>query len=123
MRPICAALLLAASWASCVFAADGYPTRPVRMINPWAAGGPADFVGRLYAQHLTDLWGKQVVTDNRAGASGIIGTELAARATHEGVTMSDVENEMDVLQRKLVTKTREIEYGGFRARGSWRGIA
>src|SRR5688572_15820101 len=87
VRSICAALLLAASAASCVFAADAYPARPVRMINPWAAGGPADFVGRLYAQHLSDLWGKQVVTDNRAGASGMIGTELAARATPDGYTL------------------------------------
>jgi tripartite-type tricarboxylate transporter receptor subunit TctC len=70
-----------------VFAADGYPARPVRMINPWAAGGPADFVGRLYAQDLSDLWGKQVITDNRPGASGIIGTEIAAKAVADGYTL------------------------------------
>lgn len=82
-----ASVLLAALWAGCAFAADDYPTRPVRMINPWAAGGPADFVGRLYAQHLTDLWGKQVVTDNRPGASGIIGTELVTRSVPDGYTL------------------------------------
>jgi tripartite-type tricarboxylate transporter receptor subunit TctC len=86
-RGLFATLLATVLWAGGVCAADDYPARPVRMINPWAAGGPADFVGRLYAQHLTDLWGKQVVTDNRAGASGIIGTELAARATPDGYTL------------------------------------
>ena len=89
-RLVCAipvSILLAALWAGSAFAADAYPSRPVRMINPWAAGGPADFVGRLYAQHLSELWGKQVVTDNRPGASGIIGTELATRAVPDGYTL------------------------------------
>lgn len=57
------------------------------MMIPFPAGGPADFVGRLFAQHLTDLWGEQVVTDNRAGASGIIGTEIAARSNPDGHTL------------------------------------
>lgn len=82
-----AAVLLTALWTGCVFAADEYPARPLRMINPWAAGGPADFVGRLYAQNLTELWGKQVVTDNRPGASGIIGTELVTRSVADGYTL------------------------------------
>ena len=61
--------------------------RPVRLINPWAAGGPADFVGRLYAKELSDMWGKQVITDNRPGASGIIGTEIVTRAVPDGYTL------------------------------------
>ena len=68
-------------------AAEEYPARPVRMLIPFPAGGPADFVGRVFAQHLTELWGKQVVTDNRAGASGIIGTEMAAKANPDGHTL------------------------------------
>ncbi|HEX6005948.1 MAG TPA: tripartite tricarboxylate transporter substrate binding protein [Burkholderiales bacterium] len=88
-RPIIswtAALIFAcaAVWAS---AAESYPARPVRMVIPFAAGGPADFVGRLFAQHLTDLWGRQVVTDNRSGASGIIGTEIAIRSNPDGYTL------------------------------------
>ena len=82
-----AVFLLAAVWSSGVLAADTYPARPVRLVNPWAAGGPADFVGRLYAQGLTELWGRQVVTDNRPGASGIIGTELVTRAAADGYTL------------------------------------
>lgn len=57
------------------------------MMIPFPAGGPADFVGRLFAQHLTELWGVQVVTDNRGGASGIIGTEIAVRANPDGYTL------------------------------------
>lgn len=90
LRPVCSlpsAFLLTALWSSGVLAADTYPARPVRLINPWAAGGPADFVGRLYAQGLTELWGRQVVTDNRPGASGIIGTELVTRAAADGYTL------------------------------------
>ena len=57
------------------------------MMIPFPAGGPSDFVGRLIAQHLTDLWGKQIVVDNRAGASGIIGTEIAVRSNPDGYTL------------------------------------
>ena len=68
-------------------AADEYPMRPVRMMVPFPAGGPADYVGRLFAEHLTNLWGKQIVVDNRPGASGIIGTETAARSAPDGYTL------------------------------------
>jgi tripartite-type tricarboxylate transporter receptor subunit TctC len=80
----CFAGLIAATH---IAAAEEFPARPVRMIIPFPAGGPADFVGRLFAQHLTDLWGVQVVTDNRGGASGIIGTETAAHANPDGYTL------------------------------------
>lgn len=82
-----AAAVLALAWAMFACAAEDFPARPVRMIIPFPAGGPADYVGRLYAQNLTDLWGKQVVTDNRPGASGIIGTEMAIRSNPDGYTL------------------------------------
>src|SRR5918992_1399845 len=63
------------------------PARPVRMMIPFPAGGPADFVGRLFSQHLSDIWGQQVVNDNRSGASGVIGTETVARASPDGHTL------------------------------------
>lgn len=85
-RRVCAALLLAMS-AGTAPAADDYPSRPIRMMIPFPAGGPSDFVGRLIAQNLTDLLGKQVVVDNRAGASGIIGTEIAVRSDPDGYTL------------------------------------
>ena len=82
-----AAALLALCWASFTFAAEEFPARPVRMLIPFPAGGPADYVGRLFALNLTDLWGKQVVADNRPGASGIIGTEIAIRSNPDGYTL------------------------------------
>ena len=69
------------------FAADDYPARPIQMIVPFPAGGPADIVGRLYAQHLSAIVGQQVVVLNPAGAGGSIGTATAARATPDGYTI------------------------------------
>jgi tripartite-type tricarboxylate transporter receptor subunit TctC len=82
-----AAVALAACCANFAFAAEEFPARPVRMLIPFPAGGPADFVGRLFAQNLTELWGRQVVADNRPGASGIIGTEIAIRSNPDGYTL------------------------------------
>ncbi len=84
---VAAIFFLLSLCAGKIFAADDYPLRSVRLINPWAAGGPADFVGRLYAKGLSERWGTQVITDNRPGASGIIGTEIAARAVPDGYTL------------------------------------
>lgn len=84
---VLAAAFLVSLRVADAFAAEAYPARPVRLINPWAAGGPADFVGRLYARGLSELWGTQVITDNRPGASGIIGTEIVTRAAPDGYTL------------------------------------
>jgi tripartite-type tricarboxylate transporter receptor subunit TctC len=64
-----------------------YPARPVRMVVPFAPGGASDFVGRLIQPKLVQELGQQVVIDNRAGASGNIGVEVAARATADGYTL------------------------------------
>ena len=89
LRAWCSAgiIALGIGSATAASAAQTYPTRPVRMVIPFGAGGPADFVGRLFAQHLSDLWGQQIVTDNRGGASGIIGTEIAIRSNPDGYTL------------------------------------
>src|SRR5688572_28453870 len=81
-----AALLTAAALQSAP-AADSFPSRPVRMIVPYAAGGGADIVARSIAQKLSESWGQQVVVDNRAGAGGNIGTEIAAKAPADGYTV------------------------------------
>src|SRR5688500_8907595 len=73
--------------ACAAFATDEYPAKPIQMIVPFPAGGPADIVGRLYAQHLSAFVGQPVVTLNRDGASGSIGTAAAARATPDGYTL------------------------------------
>lgn len=68
-------------------AAQDYPSRPVRMIVPFAAGGPTDVIARIVAQKLSEGLGHQVVVDNRAGAGGNIGMGLAAAAQPDGHTM------------------------------------
>jgi len=78
-----AAVLLACAAAA---QAQTYPTRPVRMIVPFAPGGASDVVGRIIAPRLGDALGQQVVIDNRTGASGNIGVEVAATATPDGHT-------------------------------------
>jgi tripartite-type tricarboxylate transporter receptor subunit TctC len=73
--------------ATTAFAADGYPNRPVRIIVPFAPGGATDIVTRLVAQKLNEVWGQTMVVDNRAGAGGNIGGELAAKSTPDGYTL------------------------------------
>ena len=67
-------------------AADVFPSRPVRMIIPFPPGGGTDALARPIAQKLSELWGQQVIVDNRAGAGGIIGAQATARAAPDGYT-------------------------------------
>jgi len=67
--------------------AQGYPNRPVRMIIPFAPGGASDFVGRIMQPRLGELLGQPIVVENRAGASGNIGVEAAARSAPDGYTL------------------------------------
>jgi len=67
--------------------AQGYPTKPVRFIVPFAPGGAGDLVARAIAVKLTEQWGRQVVIDNRAGGGGNIGAQLAAHAAPDGYTI------------------------------------
>ncbi len=68
-------------------AADDYPNKPIRLIIPFPPGGSNDVVGRLVAKHLSDKLGQQVYIDNRGGAGGTIGTEVAAKALPDGYTL------------------------------------
>jgi tripartite-type tricarboxylate transporter receptor subunit TctC len=81
-----AVLTVAALSATASMAADGYPSKPVRMIVPFAPGGASDFIGRLIQPKLQQALGQQVLVDNRAGASGNIGVEVAAKAAPDGYT-------------------------------------
>ena len=73
--------------ATCAHAADSFPSRPLRLIVPFPPGGGTDIIARMVSQRLNDAFGMQVVVDNRGGASGIIGTELAVRANPDGHTL------------------------------------
>ena len=72
--------------------AQAYPTKPVRMIVPYVAGGNADIQARYIAERLSEALGKQFVVDNRGGANGMIGLELAARSPADGYTVVLVAN-------------------------------
>jgi len=67
--------------------AQAYPDKPIRLVVAFPAGGAADLVARAIAQRLTEQWKQQVIVDNRSGAGGVIGTEIAARAGSDGYTI------------------------------------
>lgn len=84
-------------WLSCClvlcvpvasFGAETFPARPVRLIVPFTTGGSADFVARLIALKMFEGAGRQMVVDNRGGASGMIGNEMAARSAPDGYTLT-----------------------------------
>ena len=68
-------------------AAQTYPSRPIRLVVPFAAGGPADFLGRVLGQKLGETLGQQIVVDNRPGANTILGAQAVARADPDGYTL------------------------------------
>ncbi len=86
-RGLTGLILAALSAAALAQSAQQYPTKPIRMIVPWNPGGTSDTSARIIAQKMTENWGQQVVVDTRAGASGIIGTEVAMRAPSDGYTL------------------------------------
>jgi tripartite-type tricarboxylate transporter receptor subunit TctC len=67
--------------------AQTYPSKPVRLVLPYAPGGIIDYVGRTLAQKLTEILGQSVVADNRPGAGGIVGTDSVARSAPDGYTL------------------------------------
>jgi tripartite-type tricarboxylate transporter receptor subunit TctC len=82
LLPLCAAVV-----APLADAADTYPTRPIRMIVPFAPGGASDFVARIIEPPLSRAIRQNVVVENRAGASGYLGVEIASQATPDGYTL------------------------------------
>lgn len=93
MKAVRLTVLSGALSVGCALAGTGYaadatfPNRPIRMIAPSSAGGPVDVVTRTIAQAYAEMLGQQVVVDNRAGAAGLIGAEIVAKATPDGYTL------------------------------------
>jgi tripartite-type tricarboxylate transporter receptor subunit TctC len=83
MMTLAAALLASAS----ALAADTYPTKPVRIVVPFAPGGGVDLTARILAQKLTERTGQSFIVDNRASATGIVGVEYVAKANPDGYTL------------------------------------
>jgi tripartite-type tricarboxylate transporter receptor subunit TctC len=81
------AIVLAAFASSLAFAQATYPSKPVRLVVPFPAGGTTDILARAAAQKLSEAWGQQVIVDNRPGAAGNIGAELVAKAAPDGYTL------------------------------------
>jgi tripartite-type tricarboxylate transporter receptor subunit TctC len=87
MRQAAAAVLLACALAGTSAVAQTYPAKPLRMIVTFPAGSGADIVARTVGQKMAETLGQQIVIDNRAGAGGIIGSDLAAKAVADGYTI------------------------------------
>lgn len=83
----CVLAIIAGTACSAAATAAEYPTRPIRMVVPYAPGGASDIFARMVAEKFTAAWGQQIVVDNRAGAGGNIGSDLVAKANPDGYTM------------------------------------
>jgi len=94
------ALLLATLGAQ----AQTYPARPVKMVVPFSAGGPADNYARFLAQRLQDILGQNFVVDNKPGAGSVIGTDLAAKAAPDGYTLLVMSNTQTVNESLIPNK-------------------
>lgn len=83
--------------APSIWAAEPYPSRPVRVIVSFAPGGAADFIGRMMSPQLSEQMGRQFVVENRAGASGAIGADLVAKAVPDGHTLLLAESGLTII--------------------------
>ena len=101
--------LLAAPCVSSPSQAEDYPSRPVRIIVPFGAGGPADITARLLGSALQESLGQPFVVENRTGAGGLIGTEAAAKAPADGYTLLMMSNTQTANESLVPAAQRKYE--------------
>src|SRR5688572_24556247 len=94
----------------CVFAsavsAQTYPTKPIRLISPYAPGGGSDTLARIIGQKLLESWGQPVVVDCRPSSGGILGAELVAKAAPDGYTLFVTPSAVMTINPHLYAKLR-----------------
>ena len=109
MNPMSKALLSAWLAVFCIAAhAQEYPSKPIRIIVPFAAGGPADIYARFIGQRLQDSLGQSVVVDNRPGAGAIIGTDAVAKSPADGYTLLMMSNTHTVNESLIPNKPYQL---------------
>lgn len=89
MKLLCIPAVALAAFTTAAYSQDAanYPSRPIRVIVPFAPGGGLDITTRLIAQKLTEKWGQNIVVDSRPGAATIVGTQIASKAAPDGYTL------------------------------------
>jgi tripartite-type tricarboxylate transporter receptor subunit TctC len=108
IRGILLAFSLASTAALAPALAQSYPAKPVRIIVPFAAGGPADVYARFMAQRLQDSLGQSFVVDNRPGAGSVIGTDAAAKSAPDGYTLLLMSNAHTVNETLIASKPFQL---------------
>src|ERR1700709_827216 len=80
--------LMLLSWPA-LAAAQDFPTRPIKLIVPFPAGGPNDIIARIVGQRMSELTKQPIIIDNRGGQGGALGTDAVAKAAHDGYTIGN----------------------------------
>ena len=109
----CAIAVLVCAGAAAEAAEQQFPTKPVRMISPYAAGGGSDTLARIIAQKLYDAWGQPVIVENRPGGGGILGAETVAHATPDGYTYLVTPSAVLTINPHLYSKLRYDTFKDF----------
>jgi tripartite-type tricarboxylate transporter receptor subunit TctC len=98
--------------------AQSFPSKPVRLVMPFPATGPADLMARIYAQKLSERWGQSVLVDNRVGATGTIGADIVAKASPDGHTLLFTVD-LPIVMAPALIKTPYDPRAGFTPLPSW----